>query len=310
MTQAPLNDQSRTGIDPATIRGIFAMVIALFGFVVNDAFVKFLADEMPLGQIIFMRGCFATCGIAVLISVRREWPGPADYVDKSVLLRNIGEVGGTVFYLTALTQLPLANAVAILQAMPFVITAAAAILLRESVGWRRWTAILVGFFGVLLIVRPGTEGFNTYTVLAVIAVGFITLRDMATRYVPKTIATLAITFSTTLAVTAMSLVMGLFEDWSLPELDHILMTAAAALFLMLGYIFAIVAMREGEISVIAPFRYTIVVWALIIDFLVWSKTPTFLTVVGIAIIVASGLYIFFRERRVLGSVRPGMVGRH
>ena len=290
--------QASSGLDRATIIGIVAMVIALFGFVVNDAFVKFLSTELPLGEIIFIRGTVSVVAIAILITARNEWPSWKDYGHKFVLLRNAGEVGGTVFYLSALTQLPLANAVAILQAMPFVITAAAAIFLHEPVGWRRWTSILVGFFGVLLIVRPGAEGFNAYTILAVIAVGFITLRDLATRYVPKTIPTLAITFTTTVAVTTLGLVMGLFETWVLPEVRQISIAGGAAFFLMLGYIFVIMAMRGGEISVIAPFRYTIVLWALLIDFAVWSKIPSAMTFAGIAIIVVSGLYMFFRERRV------------
>lgn len=280
------------------------MVIALFGFVVNDAFVKYLSGSVPLGEIVFVRGLLAGAAIAVLITVRGEWPTAQAYLDRSVFLRNVGEVGATLCYLTALTQLPLANATAILQAMPFVITAAAAILLREPVGWRRWTSILVGFFGVLLIVRPGAEGFNAYSILAVIAVGFLALRDMSTRYVPKTIPTLAITFVTTLVVTTMGAIMGLFETWIILDASQILMTCGAALFLMLGYIFVIIAMRDGEVSIIAPFRYTIVLWAIIIDFLIWSKIPSVLTIVGILIIVASGVYMFVRERRVASSVAP------
>ena len=294
---------TQNGLDAATLKGIGAMVIALFGFVVNDAFVKFLADEIPLGEIIFLRGALAAIAIAVLISLRRDWPTRAAYYDKNVLLRNVGEVGGTVFYLTALTQLPLANAVAILQAMPFVITAMAALFLREPVGWRRWTAILVGFFGVLLIIRPGAEGFNAYTILAVIAVGFISLRDLATRYVPANISTLAVTFVTTITVMAMGLVMGLFESWVTPDLWQLVLIGCASIFLMLGYVFVIIATRVGEISIIAPFRYTIVLWAILIDLVFWGKIPAPLTFVGIAIIVSSGVYMFMRERRV-ASVKP------
>lgn len=289
---------TQNGLDAATLKGIGAMVIALFGFVVNDAFVKFLADEIPLGEIIFLRGALAAIAIAVLISLRRDWPTRAAYYDKYVLLRNVGEVGGTVFYLTALTQLPLANAVAILQAMPFVITAMAALFLREPVGWRRWTAILVGFFGVLLIIRPGAEGFNAYTILAVIAVGFISLRDLTTRYVPANISTLAVTFVTTITVMAMGLVMGMFESWSTPDLRQLALIGCASIFLMLGYVFVIIATRVGEISIIAPFRYTIVLWAILIDLVFWGKIPAPLTFVGIAIIVSSGVYMFMRERRV------------
>lgn len=287
-----------TGLDRATIRGIVAMVIALFGFVGNDAFVKYLSSSIPLGEIIFFRGILAAAAIAVLITLRKEWPAGPVYLDKAIFLRNIGELGGTICYLTALTQLPLANAAAILQAMPFVITAAAALLLREAVGWRRWASIFVGFFGVLLIVRPGAEGFNAYSILAIIAVGFLALRDMATRYVAKSIPTLAVTFITTLAVTILGALMGLFETWVAFDLTNALLICGASAFLMLGYTFVIIAMREGEVSIIAPFRYTIVLWAIMIDFLIWAKTPSALTIAGIAIIIASGVYMFMRERRV------------
>lgn len=289
---------SPAGLDRATIRGIGAMIIALLGFVVNDAFVKFLSGSVPLGQIIFVRGLLAGTAIAVLISLFREWPRREVFVDKFVLLRNFGELCGTICFITALSQLPLANVTAILQAMPFVITALAAILLREPVGWRRWAAILVGFFGVLLIVRPGSDGFNAYSILAIVAVGFLSLRDMATRYVSKSIPTLAITFVTTLAVTTMGLVMGLFETWVALDGNQILLLCGASFFLMLGYIFIIAAMREGEVSIIAPFRYTIILWAIIIDLLIWSKVPSALTIAGIVVIVASGVYMFVRERRV------------
>ncbi|MEM1049463.1 MAG: DMT family transporter [Pseudomonadota bacterium] len=291
-------------IDRATLNGILAMIAALFGFVVNDAFVKFLSEEMPLGEIIFIRGVVSAFAIGALIAVRGDWPGRRLATDRFVFLRNVGEIGATVFYLTALTQLPLANAVSILQAMPFAITAVAALLLGEQVGWRRWSAILVGFFGVLLIVRPGAEGFNAYTIFAVIAVGFLTLRDMATRYVDPGVSTLAITFSTTILVTAVGAIMGLTETWIVPDLRQFALIAAASVFLLIGYVFVILAMRQGEVSVIAPFRYTIVLWALVIDFLVWSKIPSWLTFAGIAIVVGSGLYIFFRERRVAGGPPP------
>lgn len=274
------------------------MIIALLGFVVNDAFVKFLSGSVPLGQIIFVRGLLAGAAIALLISVRGQWPRRQVFVDKFVLLRNVGELCGTICFITALSQLPLANATAILQAMPFVITALAAIFLHEPVGWRRWAAILVGFFGVLLIVRPGSEGFNAYAILAVVAVGFLSLRDMATRFVSKSIPTLSITFVTTLAVTTMGLVMGLFETWIALDGRQILLLCGASFFLMLGYIFVIAAMREGEVSIIAPFRYTIILWAIIIDLVIWSKVPSSLTIAGILVIVASGVYMFVRERRV------------
>ena len=288
-------------MDPATLRGIVAMVVALFAFVMNDSFVKVLSEELPLGEIIFIRGLFALFGVVLLVHWRGEWPSPGVFVQRPVLLRNLGELGGTVCFLTALTQLPIANATAILQALPLAVTAAAAILLGEAVGWRRWCAVAVGFIGVMLIVRPGTEGFNAYSIYAVIAVGFITLRDMATRFVPHTIPTFAITLSTTVTILCLSLVMGLFETWTVPSGRQMILIMSAASFLLVAYIFAIRAMREGEVSVIAPFRYTIILWALVIDFVVWGTIPTWLTGIGIAVVVASGLYTFFRERRMSES---------
>ncbi|MEM8812612.1 MAG: DMT family transporter [Pseudomonadota bacterium] len=285
-----------TGIDQSNLRGIVAMMAALFGFVVNDAIVKLVAEAIPLGQIIFLRGLILATVLSLVISLRREWPPLGDWTHRSVVLRNIGEIGITFFYLTALTGLAVANAVSILQALPFVITAAAALLLGERVGWRRWTAILAGFVGVLIIVRPGMGDFNAYSLFAVIAVGFLTLRDLATRSIPKGISTLSITFSTTLCVTAMAIALGWFETWSMPDWRQLGMIGAASAFLMIGYFFIIIAMRSGDVSAIAPFRYTIILWALLIDLVVWSVVPPPLTMVGIAIIVASGLYMVFRER--------------
>jgi S-adenosylmethionine uptake transporter len=214
----------------------------------------------------------------------------------TVLLRTLGEAGGTYFFLSALFQMPIANVTAVLQILPLTITLAAALFLGETVGWKRYGAIIAGFIGVLLIVKPGTEGFNAYAIYAVIATVFITLRDLVTRKMPKTTPSLLVSLVTAIAITIMGGIGSIFEPWQTLNGFHLSVLFAAAAILMVGYIFSIMAMRDGEVSFVSPFRYSILIWALIIGYFVFGDLPDVLSVIGATIVVASGLFTFYRER--------------
>jgi len=272
------------------------MLACMAGLILNDALVKLVSADLPTGQIIFIRGFFASLFIFAIVAYTGAIREITPALNKPVFWRVCGEVIGTGLYLTALFQLPIANATAIIQSIPLAVTAIAAILLREHVGWRRWTAVLVGFLGVLIIVRPGMDGFNFYALLAFGSVALIALRDLATREIPAGIRNIVVTFITSCAVMVLGIVMGLFEDWIMPSWTAIAYLAGAALLILVGYFGAIVAMRVGEISVVAPFRYSIVVWALLLGYFVWGDVPDLLTLIGTALVVATGIYTFFRER--------------
>jgi drug/metabolite transporter (DMT)-like permease len=287
----------------ANIRGAIFMAIAMSGFLFNDTIVKVLSADMNVGQVMLLRGAVAT----VLITLLTHYRGairPLSTVFKHplILLRIIGEVMGTVTFLTALAHIPIANASAILQALPLAVTMGAALFLREPVGWRRWSAIAVGFVGVMIIVRPGLEGFSVYSLLVLSTVFFAAMRDITTRMVSAEVPALFLSFVTTpivaLAGAAMIPLMG---GWSPVDADHGGLILLAAVLLLVSYQFIIMAMRSGDIAFVAPFRYTNLIWAMLTGYLVFGDVPDGYMILGAAIIVCSGLYTLYRERKKPGA---------
>jgi drug/metabolite transporter (DMT)-like permease len=212
------------------------------------------------------------------------------------MLRLVGELGGTFFYLFALFHMPIANVVIIFQASPLAVAAAAALFLREAVGWRRWIAIAIGFLGVLIVVRPGLSGFDLFGLLVLVSVLFIALRDLATRALSPSTPTLLVTFATAIVVSLMGAALGPTEDWVMPDAATLAQLAMAALCLSLGYWLIILAMRIGELSATAPFRYVAVLAAILAGYLVWGDVPDGMTILGSIIIVGAGIFALYRER--------------
>lgn len=277
------------------LRGIAAMVASQFAFITNDTLIKLTSDTLPFGEIVFLRGVFAS----LLIGALALWSGQAGQLRRvvrpAVALRTIGELGGTFFYLLALFTMPIANVTIIFQATPLTATAGAALFLGEAVGWRRWTAIGIGFLGVMLVVRPGLDGFDANGLFVLVSVLFVSLRDLSTRAMPTAVPTILLTLVTALAVTAMGGAIGFTEDWIVPSRIEIVQLVTAAMFLSFGYFLIIAAMRIGEMSVTAPFRYVVVAFSIAIGFFVWGDVPDGLTLLGTAIVVGTGLYTFYRE---------------
>jgi drug/metabolite transporter (DMT)-like permease len=275
------------------------MSLSMAGFVLNDTMIKIVSEDLSLFQVIFLRGLFATAFVALMALHQGVLFYSISKHDQKILgLRMIGEVGGTLCFLTALFNMPIANATAILQALPLVITLASAIFLKEAVGWRRYTAIMVGFIGVLIVVRPGSNGFNSYSFWALVAVLFITVRDLFTRKlssgVPSLYAAVTAAFGITVAAGLLSPTM----EWRPVSSEHLWMLVVAACFLVVGYIFGIMAMRVGDISFASPFRYTNLIWAIVIGFIVFGDPLDSATLTGGTIIVVMGIYTFYRERQL------------
>ena len=273
------------------------MAVAMAAFTMNDAITKTVTSEMNFGEVILLRGMFAVVLIAALAYQQRAIRPLRTLIMKPVALRVAGEVGGTLSFLAAIANLPLANTAAIFQALPLAITLGAAVIFREPVGWRRWLAITAGFIGVLIIVRPGFEGFNLFSLLALVAVVFCAVRDLATKRIPADIPSLFITLLTTITVTmAGALVLFPLGGWATPSGRSLALLGLAAVLLLIGYQCVIMALRVGDISAVAPFRYSALLWALLLGYLVFGDVPDALMVTGASIIVLSGLYAFYRER--------------
>jgi drug/metabolite transporter (DMT)-like permease len=280
------------------------MVIAMAGFTMNDAVTKFVSASMNMGQVMFLRGIFAVVMIGLLAWHRGALRPLRTVLQPMVALRASSEVGATVSFLLALANMPLANISAILQALPLAVTMGAALVLAEPVGWRRWLAICAGFAGVMVVVRPGFEGFNSYSLLALVCVCFCAVRDLATRRTPAEIPSLFLSTVTATAVTITGAVLVVpLGGWSPLTTNSFGLLFLAAVLLLFGYQFVIKSMREGEISFVAPFRYTGLLWAIMLGFVVFGDVPDAAMIAGSAMIVVSGLYALYRER-VRGRKRP------
>ncbi len=291
-----------------TLTGILAMSAAMACFIVNDALVKLVSDRLPLSQILFVRGVMATALVAAAALALRQIVAFPEGSARPMTLRIAGELTATLLYLTALFNMPIANTTAIMQAIPLAMTLAAALVLGEVVRWRRWSAILVGFLGMLLIVRPGAEGFSIYSVMVVGAVCAVVVRDIATRKLPAGLPSLMATLVSLAAVTLMGGALGLvFGGWQAPTPRDLLFLAAASVFLAAAFYAITIGMRHGDVSVVSPFRYTILLWAALLGWLIWGELPDIWATAGSLLIIASGLYVFQRER-ALG--RYGMPAPH
>lgn len=278
-------------------RGALLMMAAMAAFVVSDSFMKLLADELPLFQAIFLRGLGVSAAFLLLAWRLGAFCWPAARDRGLIGLRVLAECAAAAFFLTALFNMPLANATAILQSLPLAMTVAGAFLLGEKVGVRRSTAVLLGFCGVMLIVRPGAEGFTVYSLSALAAVAAVTLRDVVTRKLSAGVPSLLVALVTAVGVTVFGGLASIPGDWVAPSPRAVVLLACTSAALILGYLFSVQTMRLGEVSVVSPFRYTSIVWALLLGFVVFGDWPDALTLLGVAIIVAAGSFTLWRTGR-------------
>ena len=286
------------------LTGAVLMMASMAAFTANDTMMKSMAADVPLFQLIFVRAILTTLATGFY-----AWWVGALIVRLSrrdaflVVVRTATEVGAAYTFLTGLFNMPIANAMAILQAVPIVITVAAALFLSEPVGWRRMLAIAVGFGGVVLIIRPGAADFNIYSLYVLAAVGFVTLRDLVSRQMSRETPTAMVTLVTSLANLVFFGLACLAVDWAPMGGRELALTAGAASMIIFGYVFSILVMRHGEVSFSATFRYSSLVWGLWLGWLVFGEWPDNLTLLGAAIVVGSGLFMLWREMR-LGKRRP------
>jgi drug/metabolite transporter (DMT)-like permease len=278
------------------LTGSLFMAGAMATFCATDAISKYLLPQMNFGQLVLLRGIVAGTLITALAAHRGALRPLRVLFVRPVALRIIGEVVGTIFFLQAITHLPLANVSAIILSQPLAITLGAVLLFGERVGWRRWLAIAAGFIGVLIIVKPGAAGFNQFTLLALCSVAFYALRDLATKQIPTEVPALFVTLLTTISMTSVGgLLMMPLGGWATPSASSLALLAAAAVLVLIGYQCVIMALRVGDISAVAPFRYTQLLWAMLLGYFIFGDMPDGAMILGAAIIVASGLYTFHRE---------------
>jgi drug/metabolite transporter (DMT)-like permease len=282
------------------MRGALFMMASMAGFVLNDTMIKLVSEDMELFQAVFLRGIFATLLLGVLAWHKKvifHRPAPGEL--KIIAWRTFAEISATFCFLTALFNMPLANATAILQSLPLSVTLAASIFLGYKVGWRRYLAILVGFAGVIVIVRPGTDGFNSYSLWALGAVAFVTLRDLLSHKLNSSTPSIFVALFTSVSIMILAGMASTAQEWRDVSPQIALYLAAAGGFILIGYVAGIAAMRHVEISFVSPFRYTVMIWALLLGFFVFGEMPDAITITGSLIVVGTGIYTFYRESKTL-----------
>lgn len=290
---------------PPNFAGALLMMASMAAFTINDTFVKLVGQTIPLFQLLTLRAVLSTILLAVLARFLGQLRLTMPVQDRGLIaLRCAAEIGAAFFFLSALLAMPLANVTAILQVLPLTVTLGAALFFREKVGWRRMLAILTGFIGMLLIVRPGPDGFTQHAIYALAAVGAVTLRDLVTRKMSADVSSMTVTVVTSASILVFFGFASLGIDWQPVTVREGGLIAASAIFIMGGYAFSVMVMRVGEVSVIAPFRYTGLLWALILGWLVFGDWPDSVTMLGALIVVASGLFTLYRERRVKAPKTP------
>jgi drug/metabolite transporter (DMT)-like permease len=280
------------------LKGALYMTLSMAAFTINDACVKLVAETVPIFQIVFLRGVVTTILLAIVVQMTTGLRRSIPHRDRPLVLgRTLAELGAMVSFVLALTNMALANATAILAALPLAVTLGAAVVFGQPVGWRRLTAICVGFFGVLLIIQPGTEGFNAWSLLVVLSVLIITARDLFTRAFSPSVPSMSVAVLAAASVCALGGVLSLFTPWVALDLRDGLLILAASVLIIGGYVFGIVVMRIGEVGFVSPFRYTSLIFALFLGLAIFGEVPNALALTGGGIVVASGIFTLVREHQ-------------
>lgn len=285
---------------PPTLRASGLMVLSMLLFAFEDLFLKLLSRDLSIGEVLFWNGSVGALVFTALMGARRQTPRLGDLRQASVWLRTLGEGLCALTFVAALALGDLSAVSAIGQLLPLAMTMGGALILGEAVGWRRWTSVAVGFAGAILIIRPGTESFQLASVMALASVVAAALRDLATRRVPAFVSsgTLTVTAFGASAVAGLALMAANGEVPRLPAGAEIALLAGCVMVGLGGYQSMVVAVRLADLSVVAPFRYTRLIFALVLAVVVLGERPDALTLIGAAVIALSGIYAMWRETQI------------
>lgn len=281
----------------ANTKGALLMMASMAAFTLNDVCIKATGGTIPLPQLLAMRGALASVMLFVLarrmgalhlrVSRRDGW---------LIALRSGSEVAAAFFFVTALMNMPLANVTAILQMLPLTVTLGAALLFGETIGWRRILAIATGFCGMLLIVRPGPDGFSLNAFYALMAVVCVTVRDLSTRRMSSDVPSLTVTLAASVAVFVVAALLSLTSEWVPLGARNAALIVTSSVFILAAYSLSVMVMRVGEIGAVAPFRYTGLIWALVLGWLLFGDWPDLVTLTGAVVVALAGLFTLYRGR--------------
>lgn len=284
------------------LRGAMLICFSMVGFTCNDTVMKFVTQEMPLYQAITLRGVVVMIGILILASREGGLRLRVPRADRGAMtLRILGEAGSTLLFLNALQNMAIGDLVAVMQSLPLVIMLGASLFFGEKLGWRRLSAVAIGLIGVMIILRPGSGTFGIWSLVALAAVALVAVRDLATRTVGAEVSSTTIAFYAAVTVTLLGFLASMGQGWVMPDVSQLLLLILAGAFLTLGYMTAVAAMRIGEISYVAPFRYTSLLVAIFAGLLVFGDWPDIWTWIGAGLVVGAGIYSIWREAQLRGQ---------
>jgi len=279
-------------------RGIILMIISMFAFALSDAFVKGSSIHLTAGQITLMLGLGGTISFSAACLWKGENPLPKSFFNPPVMLRNLGSLIGGTGIIVSITLTTISATISIQQLLPILVTMGAALFLGEQVGWRRWTAIFIGFLSVILIIRPGIDGFNPYAIWALVGVIGLSVRDLATKRIKDSVTSLQLSVFGYIVLIPVGVVMTAFQGgWVTPQPIGFAFMGGILATSMIAYITITASVRSGEISAIIPFRYTRLIFALFLGVVFFGERPDWQTLVGALGIIISGLFMMLRSKK-------------
>jgi drug/metabolite transporter (DMT)-like permease len=304
-----MNERTRAQIGSVflateNLRGILLMIAARVVFAGSDTFTKLASEGLPASEVVVLRNL-----VSLPIVLLMAWSlGGLRYVSSTfrnrvVVTRSVLEGTGTLAFVGALPFITLGQSAVILLTVPIILVALSALICHETVGWRRWTAIVVGFLGVVLVANPFSGSFNAYLLLAQFTAVTWAFRDLMTARILGRIPTVTVALINTIIVGTLALPGALWQEWRGFDMQEGLYLLGSGALVAFANFLYIDALRSGAISVVAPFRYTAALWASIAGFMVWGDVPDALGLLGTLFIIGSGLYTFYRELEVAKARR-------
>ena len=285
--------------------GIFYMLLCQFSFATNDALVKIIYldyDEIfVLNQIIFIRGIFTLLFIIFFLYIKKQLDFKTIFSSVELTVRGTLEASAALFFFIGIALLPFAQVYILLSMAPVLLTALGAIFLNEKVRWRRWSAVLLGFIGVIIVINPGKLEFGYYFIFPILSAIMLSIRDMYTKNFRRNYHSLQIAFMTCFVVTT---IFGLFSIYKLYvfSLNDIFILFISAFFLALGYIFSVATIKIALVSATSTFRYSVILWGILYGYFVFNEVPSTNSYIGALIIIISGLIIISRQKK-LGKIK-------
>jgi drug/metabolite transporter (DMT)-like permease len=284
-------------------RGIAAMIGSTACFSANDAATKVAVKSIPATEVMALRGGFTLFFVLALIAWRGELGRFGGLKDKFLVVRCGSEATVGLLLIIALALMPLADVTAILLVQPFLLTIAGVLLFKEQVGWRRWSAVLFGFLGMLLVVKPGSTAFNIVSLLVILAAFLVVVRDVTTRWIATEVPNTMVVVLTALLGVLIGGAGSLAGNWQVPDFEAWAAVVIAAAFFVFAIMLGVVAFRDTDVSVVAPFRYALVLFAVVYGIILFAEFPDALSLAGTGLIVGAGVYMLHRESARQGQMR-------